>query len=137
MTGTTRPQRKSIRLKAYDYTQAGCYFVTICTNMRICLFGEVSRGVMHPNQYGRIVEEEWLRTAQLRANVAVDVHLVMPNHVHGILWITGVRRGTARRAPTKERFGRPVSGSLATIVRSFKSACTRRIKEMRRTKQRV
>lgn len=127
------PHRRSVRLPDYDYGQAGAYFVTICTHKRRCMLGEVigERAVL--NDAGRTVEEEWLRTAQLRSNVALDQFVIMPNHVHGIIWIIGQKAGTARRAPTGERFGRPVTNSLATIVRMFKSSAARRINELRKT----
>jgi putative transposase len=85
--------RRSIRLKGYDYTQAGAYFVTIVTHDRECLFGEVVDGVMRLNAFGEIVREEWFRTAVVRPYVmlAPDEFVVMPNHIHGIIWITGGR----------------------------------------------
>ena len=85
--------RCSIRLKGYDYTQAGAYFVTIVTHDRECLFGEVVDGQMRLNPFGEIVREEWFRTAVVRPYVmlAPDEFVVMPNHIHGIIWITGGR----------------------------------------------
>ena len=59
----------------------------------------------------------------------LDAFIVMPNHIHGII----IRRGTARRAPTVERFGKPVAGSLPTLVRAYKSAVTQGINTLRRT----
>src|SRR6266849_2173535 len=123
--------RHSFRVQGYDYTQQGMYFVTICTFQRECLLGVVENEKMVANQMGRIVEEEWLNTPILRSNVLLDTFVVMPNHFHGIIGIIG--RGTARRAPTDERFGNPVARSLATIIRSFKSATTKRINEIRDT----
>jgi len=81
--------RRSLRLKGYDYSQAGAYFVTICTHDRIHLFGEVMDGEMRVNQWGSIVREEWFRTAQLRLYVVLydDEFVVMPNHIHGVIWI--------------------------------------------------
>ena len=135
-----RHHRRSIRLPGYDYTQPGAYFVTICTHQQEPLFGNVVNGAMVLNEYGQIVEEEWRNTTQLRPYVTLDAHVVMPNHFHGIIWIacdnTGrgtARRGTTRRAPTAEQFGKPVAGSLPTIVRAFKSAVTKRINELRGT----
>jgi len=115
----------------YDYTTPGAYFVTIGTQNRGCLFGEILDGQLRLNELGRIVSEEWLRTAAIRSSIAIDEFIVMPNHFHGLLLINC--RGTARRAPTVERFGKPVSGSLPTIIRSFKSAVTRRINQYRKT----
>ena len=126
--------RRSLRLQGYDYSQAGAYFVTICTQDQECLFGEVVDGEMRLSAAGRAVLAEWLKTADIRPYIELDAYVVMPNHFHGIVMITDGRRGTARRAPTTERFGRPVPGSLPTIVRSFKSAATKRINERRGTR---
>jgi len=129
-----RHHRHSIRLQGYDYTQSGAYFVTICTHGRALLFGNVVGGEMRLNDAGRMVRDEWFKTAQLRPYVVLyeDEFVVMPNHIHGIVWIdnVGARR---RRAPTMEQFGKPVPGSIPTIVRSFKSAVTRRINQWRGT----
>jgi len=76
---------------------------------------------------------EWIKTADIRSNIELDVSVVMPNHFHGILTIVDHCRGTVHRAPTLEQFGKPTSGSLPTIVRYFKSAVTRRINELRGT----
>jgi putative transposase len=121
--------RRSLRLDGYDYAQAGTYFVTVCTQDRDCLLGDMVDGEMQLNAYGSAVHEEWLRTAELRHNVELDAFTIMPNHLHGIVVITH-GRGTARRAPT-EQFGKPVANSIPTIVRAFKSASTRRINQIR------
>lgn len=128
--------RRTIRLQGYDYSQAGAYFLTICTHHRERLFGRVVDGEMRLNETGRIASEEWAKTAEIRNDIELDAWIVMPNHFHGIVVITG--RGTARRAPTghtptMEKFGRPVAGSIPTIVRSFKSAVTKRVNEHRQT----
>ena len=80
-------QRRSIRLEGYDYSRPGAYFVTLCTHNRECLFGEIADDTMLLNSYGQIAEEEWLRSAEIRAEVEMDVFVVMPNHVHGIVWM--------------------------------------------------
>ncbi len=126
---TDRHHRRSVRLKGYDYAQPGAYFVTVCTRDRECLFGEIVDGEVLLNLVGVAVRDEWLRTAQLRDNVALDAFVIMPNHFHGIVVITE-GRGTARRAPT-EQFGRPVAHSIPTIMRAFKSATTKRTNEIR------
>lgn len=126
--------RRSIRLKGYDYTQAGVYFVTICVAQRECLFGEIVDGEMRLNEYGRIVAEEWARTATMRSNVELGEFVVMPNHAHGIIVLTDNDVGARRRlAPTTEQFGKPIAGSLPTIIRAFKSAVTYRINILRQT----
>jgi len=131
--------RRSIRLRNYDYSQAGAYFVTICVQHRECLFGKITNRVMRLHDAGNIVAEQWIKTGDLRDTVELDAWTVMPNHFHGILVITDdAGRGTARRAPTcraptTERFGKPVSGSLPTIVRAFKSAATKNVNILRNT----
>jgi putative transposase len=125
--------RRSIRLKEYDYSQAGAYFVTICAEHRECLFGDIVGGEMRLNAIGHATMECWGALPQHFPHAELDEFVVMPNHVHGILVIVDDGRGTACRAPTTEQFGNPISGSLATIVRSFKSAVTKRINEMRDT----
>jgi putative transposase len=124
--------RRSIRLKGYDYTQSGAYYITIVTYQRQHLFGEVVDSDMRLNELGQIAYNEWFKTAILRPYVELfeDEFVVMPNHVHGIIWIqnniVGARR---RRTPTEhgdniERFGKPVSNSIPTITRAYKSAVT-------------
>ncbi len=131
--------RRTIRLPEYDYAQSGFYFLTICTHNRVCLFGDIAEGTMRLNDAGRMVEQCWGTIPAHFPHVALDECMVMPNHVHGILrvvdrWATG--RGTACRAPTGgtttpvEQFGVPVSGSIPTVIRSFKSAVTKGINEI-------
>ncbi len=81
--------RRSIRLKGYDYTQPGAYFVTICTYQHAEIFGEVVEGKMRLNPLGEIVREEWSKTAQIRQEVELheDEFAILPNHFHGIIWI--------------------------------------------------
>jgi REP-associated tyrosine transposase len=83
-----RHHRRSIRLRGYDYSQAGAYFVTVCAQDRVCLFGEVIGDQMHLNEPGRIVLAEWERLAVRFPTVELDAFVVMPNHIHGILVIS-------------------------------------------------
>jgi putative transposase len=119
--------RRSIRLKGYDYTQPGAYFITICTYQRMHIFGEVVGGKMDLNEVGKIVWGEWFKTAELRPYVKLyeDEFVVMPNHAHGVIWIedVGARRRRAR-TDAVEKFGKPVKGSIPTIVRAYESAVT-------------
>jgi len=139
---TTQPhRRRSIRLPGYDYTQPGAYFITICTYNGQHLLGEVVDGAMCLNAYGQIVQEEWFRTADLRPYVRLeaDEFVVMPNHVHGILWtVDNDDVGAQRRCAPTEPVGGTTSanvkpGSLGAIIRAFKSAVTKRINQMRGT----
>jgi len=79
--------RGSIRLKEYDYSQPGGYFVTLCTHRRECILGDIVDGNIQLNQFGEIVKEEWLRTGQIRPEITMDEFQVMPNHIHGIIMI--------------------------------------------------
>jgi putative transposase len=122
--------RRSIRLKGYDYTQNGMYFLTICTYQRECLFGEIINDAMIANQFGVIVHEEWIKSFQIRTETAIDEFIVMPNHLHGIVMIHGNdKKGDQPVAPTmgvKKR-------SIGSFVAGFKSATTKKINIKRKT----
>ncbi len=128
-----RYHRRSIRLHGYDYTLPGAYFVTICTAGRACLFGEVVNGEMILNEYGRIMEEEWARSGNIRREMTLDAFVVMPNHLHGVVILNSDPLGTATvgahgRAPLRlERAPR----SLGAFVAGFKSAATKGINALR------
>ena len=79
--------RRSIRLKGYDYSQPGSYFVTICTENRQCLFGNIVKGEMVLNSWGRIVEKYCLITENHFQNIKFDIFVTMPNHFHAIIKI--------------------------------------------------
>jgi len=79
--------RRSIRLKRYDYTQQGAYFVTICTHQRNCLFGEIVDGEIKLNTNGEIARGSWLSIPRHFKNVELDEFVIMPNHLHGIIII--------------------------------------------------
>jgi putative transposase len=64
--------RRSIRLKGYNYAQAGTYFVTVCTKNHECLFGDVVDGRMVLNAFGETIESEWLQTPEIRPNVELN-----------------------------------------------------------------
>ncbi len=77
--------RRSIRLKGYDYSQAGLYFITICCYNRKHLFGSIVDGQMILNVFGQVAYKEWLKTPELRPNVELGEFVIMPNHLHGII----------------------------------------------------
>ena len=130
----SKRHRRSIRLKEYDYSRAGAFFVTISAYRGQFLFGEIEDGKMHLSAIGEIVQSEWLRSEAIRRNVVLDEYVIMPNHVHGIIMLTemaGDVRATRRVAPTRPRG--PLPGSIGAIIGQVKSICTRRINEMRKT----
>ena len=80
-----RHDRHSIRLKDYDYSQGGAYFVTICVQSFLCLLGDVKDGAMLLNQAGEMVNSEWVNLDRRFGNLILDEFIVMPNHIHGII----------------------------------------------------
>jgi REP element-mobilizing transposase RayT len=78
------PQRKNIRLKGYDYSKEGYYFITICTKNRLNLFGSIFNGEMYLNDYGKIAENELLNISSHYDKIQIDKFVVMPNHIHMI-----------------------------------------------------
>ncbi len=85
----TRHHRRSIRLQGYDYSQAGAYFVTICTQNRAFLFGEIADGRMVLNDAGRMVKTVWDEIPQYYPGIDIDACQIMPNHIHGIIILVG------------------------------------------------
>jgi len=122
--------RKSIRLKNWDYTQEGYYFITICAYQKKCVFSRIENDSIILNEWGRIIQHCLLNVPEHFKHVQMDSFIIMPNHIHFILIIGSTCRGTACRAPTVEKFGIPITGSLPTVIRSFKSAVTKQIKEL-------
>ncbi len=126
--------RRSIRLKGYDYTRPGAYFITICTQNRECLFGEVVKGRMVLNELGRIVEWTWHDLPNHLPHIRLDEFVIMPNHVHGIVWIVddgAVAVGAGSEPAPTASFRRH---GLPEIVRQFKTFSARRINAHRGTR---
>ncbi|MBN2224503.1 MAG: hypothetical protein JW765_07510 [Deltaproteobacteria bacterium] len=82
-----QPSRRSIRLKDYDYTQAGWYFVTVCTKGKACMFGNVENGVMRLSEIGRTAAEHLTEISRYFPFVSIDAQVIMPNHIHAIIVI--------------------------------------------------
>ena len=114
----------SARLQNWDYGAMGAYFITICTQNREHFFGEIIENEMILNDLGKKVEEEWLKTIELRPDMNLELgnFVVMPNHFHGIL-IIGHNEFNANNTDSKNQFG-PQSKNLGSIIRGFKSAVT-------------
>ncbi|WP_114781292.1 transposase [Botryobacter ruber] len=77
--------RRSIRLKGYDYTQAGAYFITICVQNKSCLFGDIRNSQLFLNEAGRIIEKWWQKIPEKFPDIELDEYIVMPNHFHAIV----------------------------------------------------
>ena len=105
--------RKTIRLEGYDYSENGCYFVTVCAQSREGLFGEIIGGGMVLSEAGRMVERTWNELPEFYCGIETDQFQVMPNHVHGVIVIT------------ENEFPHGTM-SLSDIVHRFKSLTTHR-----------
>ena len=106
--------RRSIRLKGYDYSQAGLYFITICVKNRTCLFGHIERKDApcgHPkmilNDAGEMVYDEWNKLPERFPNIQLHEYIVMPNHFHAILEIVGATLVVAQNNKVEHRKGNP------------------------------
>lgn len=111
--------RQSIRLKGYDYTQPGYYFITICTQDRRCLFGEISNGKMNLNDAGNTVQKEWMALPNRFPNIRLHEFVIMPDHFHAIIQITAPPSGQPQGiAPTG------IVPAIGDMVGAFKSITT-------------
>lgn len=117
---------QTIRLKNYNYSQAGVYFITICTKQKQCIFGDIKNGEMRLNALGSIADKCWQEIPQHFPNVALDVYIIMPNHLHGILWITE----SPENSNKNRKFGDIVAESVSSIVRSYKAIVTKKINQI-------
>ena len=122
-----RHHRRSIRLPAYDYAQAGAYFVTICTQNRELTFGEVVKGQMILNDPGQMVESVWRELPQHYPGVEVDTFVLMPNHLHGVIILVGAGSRACPDNPGQPQGVSPTGTmSLPDVVHRFKSLTTAR-----------
>ena len=142
-------QRSSIRLQGYDYTRQGAYFVTICTRNRACLLGDIVEGRMHLSEAGRLAQVAWEDLPHHYPHVQIDVWVIMPNHMHGIVILTkaqatdddmrvGADPKTDVGAISKINVGAglkpaPTCHGLSEIVRAFKTFSARRINALHNT----
>ncbi|MBL7072454.1 MAG: transposase [Candidatus Omnitrophica bacterium] len=132
--------RKSIRLKDYDYAQTGGYDVSICAHGDKCIFGVVKNGEMFLSDCGKIVDKCWNEIPEHFPHVELDEHIVMPNHMHGIIVIGGENDdnnvGAGFPRPDNETAGKGRGNrapTLGQIVAYFKYGSTKQINAMRNT----
>ena len=132
---------KSIRLREWDYSADGYYFITICTKDRIEWFGEIKNEMMGLNEIGCIVAKCYQEIPNIFPNAKLDEWQIMPNHMHGILVIDNemlrknhssspveTRRGASLRGtetPKYNRFGPLIPNSLSSMINHFKGAVTK------------
>lgn len=119
--------RRSIRLKGYDYSQEGIYFITLCCQDRQHLFGKIENGIMYLNEFGEIIKEEWEKTPIIRTNISLGAYIIMPDHFHAILHID--QQITKKEDYIPNQFKSP-SQTIGAIIRGFKGATTIRINKI-------
>lgn len=111
------PIRKPIRLKEYDYSQNGMYFVTICTHNRECLFGKIVGNGLDRSEYGLTAGNDLMNLSQHFPHITIDKYIVMPNHIHAIIFIDNdYKTERSRPFPT-----------LSTVIGLYKSGVSRKI----------
>ena len=123
--------RRSIRLKGYDYSQSGLYFVTIVTQNRDNFFGDIANGTLKLNDAGKMIETEWLKLPQRFKNIELHQYAVMPNHFHGIIQIVGATLVVAQNETAHSEKGQPqgiaptiAPTTLGDMVGAFESITT-------------
>jgi len=126
--------RRWVRLKGYDYSNDGLYFITICTKNRECFFGKIENNDMIPNDIGNMANQFWMEIPEHFKNIVLHRYIVMPNHIHGIIEISGNSVVGTRHvvslqqnspATTGTVFGKPVAGSVSVIIQQYKSSVKR------------
>jgi putative transposase len=118
-------KRKSIRLKGYDYSQQGMYFVTVCTHDHHFLFGQIAEERMILNNAGRFANKCWLEIPEHFPHVALDEFIVMPNHIHGIVIINDTNVGANNYSPLQKNIFRSPYRTIGSIIRGFKIGVTK------------
>ena len=118
-------RRRSIRLKGYDYSQGGAYFITICTQNRECSFGDIMDGRMGLNDAGQMIERWWNELMGKYPHIKIDAYIVMPNHFHGIIIVGATLCGRPEiinRQP-HHQIGQPhrVAPTIGEIIDWFKT----------------
>ena len=140
-------KRRSIRLQGYDYSQAGAYYITVCTRNRECLFGNVVDGQMQSNEAGQIVQAVWDGLQQCYEGIELDAFIIMPNHVHGIVVIRP-RVGAIHELPVQQIHESPLPSKpsalariadrrrmlLSKIIGRFKMVTAKQINDLRQTR---
>ena len=121
------PNRQSTRLKTYDYSLEGSYFITIVTQDRLHLFGKIENSQMILNTVGKIVEQEWKNSIQLRSNISLGEFIIMPDHMHMILTIDHQISNDKESKEWEHSNPKSPSQTIGAIIRGFKGACTKKI----------
>ena len=117
--------RRTLRMPGYDYAGLGAYFITICAFEQAYIFGSIRNGEMNLNALGKITTDCWRKLPDHFSGIRIDEWVVMPNHMHGIIWIVDRHVGATHASPLQKPKG-PKPQSIGSIIGSFKSAVTNR-----------
>lgn len=152
MPSTLSNRYDSTRMQSWDYRWSAWYFLTICTDRRLPYFGEVRNGIVGLTPAGCVAARYWQNIEEIHDRAILDVFIVMPNHVHGLLGllpeeeskealrkVSSATVDTSRKPDESEtdesetktdRMSEisPEAGSVSTIIRSYKAAVTKRIR---------
>ncbi len=128
---TQIPQRHSLRLPGYDYSQPGGYFITVVTHQRECLFGNIVNGGMKLNRFGEIVQEYVIAIPNHHHNVRLGTFVIMPNHLHAIIFLDETPQKVCKGGLFDEG---NANSSLPSMIASFKSFSSRKINNLRNVK---
>lgn len=116
------PRRKVIRLPGYDYSTAGFYFLTICTQNQMCLFGEIRNGEMQQNDAGEMVQKWWFKLDQKFPEVVLHEQTLMPNHIHGIIQIEHIdQRAATEQYTDADHIAHENVSTIASMMQWFKT----------------
>lgn len=124
--------RQSARLKNYDYSKSGAYFVTITVNEEGEIFGKIVKGKVRLNKAGKIVEKVWVNLPKQFTKVKLDEFVIMPNHFHGIIILENKKEGLMNQARTNEKnwtLMKNKKDTLGKIIRAFKAKAAKLIHE--------
>jgi REP element-mobilizing transposase RayT len=133
-TNQDHPHRRNMRLRHYDYTHPGAYFITICTQGKKCLLGDIIEGQMHLNSYGQIVSRNWLWLPRQYPYITLDKWIIMPNHLHGII-IFKCEETNQTTHPLVQQLSiqRQKRKPLGRIIGAFKTVSTKEINHVRQS----
>ncbi len=132
---SSKPIRRNPRLQGYDYSQEGAYFITICSHRRQHLFGHIEHDHLHLSQLGSKASEDWQAIPHHYPTIELDAFVVMPNHIHGIIFLVGaefIQPAAIQPATTP-----PKAVYLSQVIAGYKAGVTRRMNRLNQLKSTI
>jgi len=137
------PNRQTIRLKGYDYSSPGAYFITFNAKDFYCYFGDIHEGIMYLSESGEIIDKIWNEIPARYENTFLDEYIIMPDHFHGIIWISADSRYSAAGTDAINRVRTGSAGgitgdknpmlnpsSISNMIRWFKGRSSYEIRKL-------